>query len=56
MTEEIKNNIANGTTLAALSSFLMEIHDLLTSVLVVLGVILNIIMIVQKLKKPRKPQ
>lgn len=52
--EEIKDSIANGTTVAAAGAAMIDWSSLLTMALIITGIILNVVRIVEIRKKSKK--
>lgn len=52
--EEIKDSIANGTTVAAAGAAMIDWSSILTMALIITGIILNVVRIVEIRKKSKK--
>ncbi len=52
--EEVKDSIANGTTVAAAGAVMIDWTSMLTMALIVTGIILNVVRIVEIRRKSKK--
>ncbi len=54
--EDIKDSIANGTTVAAAGAAMIDWSSILTMALIITGIILNVARIIEIRKKTKKDQ
>lgn len=54
--EDIKDSIANGTTVAAAGAAMIDWSSILTMALIITGIILNVARIIEIRKKAKKDQ
>ena len=54
--EEIKDSIANGTTVAAAGAAIVDWSSMLTMALIATGIVLNVLRIIEIRRKSKKDQ
>ena len=54
MIEEVKDSIANGTTVAAAGAAIVDWSSMLTMALIATGIILNVVRIIEIRRKSKK--
>jgi|TARA_Y100000385_G_scaffold219473_1_gene228895 hypothetical protein len=54
--DELKDSIANGTTVAAAGAAMIDWSSILTMALIITGIILNVARIIEIRRKPKKDQ
>jgi hypothetical protein len=52
--EEIKDSIANGTTVAAAGAAIVDWSSMLTMILIATGIVLNVVRIIEIRRKSKK--